>query len=156
MAYEMQNRFLNKEVLELNQLRQQAIDRSALGPRKQWFIFFKQKNISSGGLHPQHFYFDMFPSSTLKIGEKFIYFIYLYTYSIILNLDNNACMVFSTLSYYLTNWGKLYILIFLYILRRQSTILNVDNNVCILFSTVSIPLKNIVEKAGVIKKKLQC
>lgn len=27
MAYEMQNRFLNKEVLELNQLRQQAIDR---------------------------------------------------------------------------------------------------------------------------------
>ena len=112
MAYEMQNRFLNKEVLELNQLRQQAIDRSALGPRKQWFIFFKQKNISSGGLHPQHFYFDMFPSSTLKIGEKYIYFIYLYTYNILLNLDNNACMVFSTLSYYLTNWRKLYILIF--------------------------------------------
>ena len=26
-AYEMQNKFLNKEVLELNQLRQQAIDR---------------------------------------------------------------------------------------------------------------------------------
>ena len=27
VAYEMQNKFLNKEVLELNQLRQQAIDR---------------------------------------------------------------------------------------------------------------------------------
>ncbi len=26
-AYEMQNKFLNKEVLELNQLRQQAADR---------------------------------------------------------------------------------------------------------------------------------
>ena len=26
-AYEMQNKFLNKEVLELNQLRQQATDR---------------------------------------------------------------------------------------------------------------------------------
>ena len=26
-AYEMQNKFLNKEVLELNQLRQHAIDR---------------------------------------------------------------------------------------------------------------------------------
>ena len=141
MAYEMQNRFLNKEVLELNQLRQQAIDRSALGPRKQWFIFFKQKNISSGGLHPQHFYFDMFPSSTLKIGEKYIYFIYLYTYSIISNLDNNACMVFSTLPYlpyYLTNWRKLYILIFFTRLKTLSTYFSRSSRLCLNSSHISL------------------